>query len=76
MKNYSLSSMITKIVRSKTLWRQLLRFVLQNSYQELIFLIMITMFVGRIGPLTLALAVALQEDKALYVYPEEKLMVG
>ena len=39
-------------------------------------LIMITMFIGRIGPLTLALAVALQEDKALYVYPEEKLMVG
>lgn len=39
-------------------------------------LIIITMFAGRIGPLTLALAVALKEDKADYTYPEEKVMVG
>jgi len=39
-------------------------------------LIIITMFVGRIGPLTLALAVALQEEKLLYNYPEEQIMVG
>lgn len=39
-------------------------------------LIIITMFAGRIGPLTLALAVALQEEKLLYNYPEERVMVG
>ncbi|MBU1912432.1 MAG: Trk family potassium uptake protein [Candidatus Omnitrophica bacterium] len=40
------------------------------------FILMLTMFVGRIGPLTLALAVAVKEDKFLYKYPEEKIMVG
>ncbi|MDP8229557.1 MAG: potassium transporter TrkG [Candidatus Gorgyraea atricola] len=40
------------------------------------FLIMITMFVGRIGPLTLALAVAMKEQQIIYKYPEEKVMVG
>lgn len=40
------------------------------------FLLMITMFVGRIGPLTLALAMAIKEDKVFYKYPEEKVMVG
>ena len=39
-------------------------------------LIIMTMFVGRIGPLTLALVVALQEEKLLYNYPEEQIMVG
>ena len=39
-------------------------------------LIMITMFVGRIGPLTLALAVAMKEQKIFYKYPQEKVMVG
>jgi trk system potassium uptake protein TrkH len=39
-------------------------------------LIMITMFVGRVGPLTLALAVAMREQKIFYKYPEEKVMVG
>lgn len=39
-------------------------------------LITLTMFVGRIGPLTLALAVALQEDRTVYKYPEERVMVG
>lgn len=39
-------------------------------------LITITMFVGRIGPLTLALAVAIKEEKIDYTYPEEKVMVG
>ncbi|MFH1782008.1 MAG: potassium transporter TrkG [Candidatus Omnitrophota bacterium] len=38
--------------------------------------IMITMFVGRVGPLTLALAVAMKEDKIFYKYPTEKVMVG
>lgn len=39
-------------------------------------LLILTMFVGRIGPLTLALAVALQHEKLLYDYPEEQVMVG
>lgn len=39
-------------------------------------LIIITMFVGRIGPLTLALAVALREQAPSLRYPEEKVMVG
>jgi len=39
-------------------------------------LIILTMFVGRIGPLTLALAIALHEEKLTYTYPEEKIMVG
>jgi len=39
-------------------------------------LIIMTMFVGRIGPLTLALAVALREERLLYDYPEEQVMVG
>jgi len=40
------------------------------------FLLMVTMFAGRIGPLTLALAMAIKEDKVFYKYPEEKVMVG
>jgi len=39
-------------------------------------LIIVTMFVGRIGPLTAALAIALQQEKAIYTYPEEGVMVG
>jgi len=39
-------------------------------------LVMITMFVGRLGPLTLALAVAMREQRVFYKYPEEKVMVG
>jgi trk system potassium uptake protein TrkH len=39
-------------------------------------LISITMFAGRIGPLTLALAVAMQEERSLFSYPEEEVMVG
>ncbi len=39
-------------------------------------LMILTMFVGRIGPLTLAMAIAMHEGKTLYNYPEEKIMVG
>lgn len=39
-------------------------------------LIALTMFAGRIGPLTLALAVALREERLIYRYPEERIMVG
>jgi trk system potassium uptake protein len=35
-----------------------------------------TMFIGRVGPLTLALAIAMRHEKIGYRYPEEKLMVG
>ncbi|MBD3426962.1 MAG: hypothetical protein GF409_07025 [Candidatus Omnitrophica bacterium] len=35
-----------------------------------------TMFAGRVGPLTLALAVAFRERKDNFVFPEENLMVG
>ena len=39
-------------------------------------IIILTMFTGRIGPLTLALAVAIKEEKIDYSYPEERVMVG
>jgi len=39
-------------------------------------IIICTMFVGRIGPLTLALAIALKHEKVSYTYPEEKIMIG
>lgn len=39
-------------------------------------LIIVTMFVGRVGPLTLVLAMALRQQVTLFRYPEEKVMVG
>ncbi len=39
-------------------------------------LIMLTMFAGRVGPLTLALAITTGSQKIMYKYPEEKVMVG
>lgn len=38
--------------------------------------IIVTMYAGRIGPLTLALAVAFRNKSERYVYPEENIMVG
>ncbi|MFC1808074.1 TrkH family potassium uptake protein [Candidatus Omnitrophota bacterium] len=38
--------------------------------------IICTMFIGRLGPLTMALAIAMKKNKVDYRYPEEKLMVG
>ncbi|RKY41791.1 MAG: hypothetical protein DRP85_04950 [Candidatus Makaraimicrobium thalassicum] len=38
--------------------------------------IIATMFAGRIGPLTLALAVAFRQKKEKYIFPEENIMVG
>ncbi|MCK4889863.1 MAG: potassium transporter KtrB, partial [Candidatus Aminicenantes bacterium] len=38
--------------------------------------IMVTMFTGRIGPLTLLLAISKKESKAVYDYPEENIMTG
>ena len=40
------------------------------------FIIIVTMFIGRIGPLTMALAIALQQEKIAFSYPEEKIMIG
>jgi len=39
-------------------------------------LIIITMFAGRVGPLTLALAFGERMQKGVYHYPTEKVMVG
>jgi len=39
-------------------------------------IIVLTMFIGRVGPLTLALAIAMRSEKVEYRYPEENLMVG
>jgi Trk-type K+ transport system membrane component len=38
--------------------------------------VMVLMFVGRIGPLTLAAALALREHPPLYRYPRERVLVG
>lgn len=41
-------------------------------------IVILTMFIGRVGPLTLAVAVAQkqQKNKGLYKYPEERIIVG
>lgn len=39
-------------------------------------LIVIAMFVGRIGPLTLFLALSYREKKAVFEYPEERVLIG
>ena len=39
-------------------------------------IIMCTMFIGRVGPLTLVMAIALQRERIGYTYPEEKIMIG
>ncbi|WP_347231108.1 potassium transporter TrkG [Paenibacillus sp. DMB5] len=39
-------------------------------------IIIITMFIGRLGPLTLALALAQKSVKQKYRYPEDKLLIG
>jgi Trk-type K+ transport system membrane component len=37
---------------------------------------MVLMFLGRVGPLTLAAALALHERPRRYRYPEERVRVG
>ena len=40
-------------------------------------IIIITMFLGRVGPLTAVLAIAIRQEQRIdYRYPEEKIMVG
>jgi trk system potassium uptake protein TrkH len=38
--------------------------------------IIITMFFGRIGPLTLGLAIGQKAREAAYSYPVERVMIG
>lgn len=38
--------------------------------------VMLLMFLGRVGPLTLAVALALRERERLYSHPEERTLVG
>ena len=39
-------------------------------------IIMLTMFAGRLGPLTLAMALGSRTKKALLKFPEERILVG
>ncbi len=39
-------------------------------------IVFLTMFVGRIGPLTLLIALSKRESKAVFNYPEENIMIG
>jgi trk system potassium uptake protein TrkH len=39
-------------------------------------IIILTMFIGRVGPLTLAFAIGSRQKKAHLKYPEEKILVG
>ena len=39
-------------------------------------IIMLLMYIGRIGPLTFALAITTKEEQLKYSYPEERIMVG
>ncbi len=45
-----------------------------NGFSKLCLIV--TMFAGKIGPLTLALAVAFRERSDKYTFPEENIMVG
>jgi trk system potassium uptake protein len=39
-------------------------------------IILVVMFIGRIGPLTMALALGERRERARFVYPSERVMVG
>jgi trk system potassium uptake protein TrkH len=39
-------------------------------------IIMTTMLIGRIGSLTLILSLKKRDEKHLYTYPEERIMIG
>jgi trk system potassium uptake protein len=39
-------------------------------------ILMVLMFVGRVGPLTLGVALALRERERLFSHPEERPLVG
>lgn len=40
------------------------------------YIIIVTMYIGRLGPLTLAFALAQKTVKQKYRYPEDKLLIG
>jgi len=40
------------------------------------FVIMAAMFIGRIGPLTLLIALSKRETRGVFNYPEENIMIG
>lgn len=40
------------------------------------FLLMLMMFIGRVGPLTIAFALVKNSGKPTYRYPEEKILIG
>jgi len=40
------------------------------------WIIMMTMFIGRLGPLTIGFALARKKEKVYVRYPEEKIMIG
>lgn len=44
--------------------------------QPSLFVIILTMFIGRVGPLTLFIAVAGRETRARYSYPAERVTLG
>ena len=50
--------------------------VSSNLSQPSLFCIILTMFIGRVGPLTLFIAVAGREVSAHYRYPEERVTLG
>ena len=39
-------------------------------------IIIVVMFIGRIGPLTMALALGERQESARFAYPSERVMVG
>jgi V-type sodium ATP synthase subunit J len=39
-------------------------------------ILLITMFLGRVGPLTIALAFSRERDKGNYRYPKENILIG
>jgi trk system potassium uptake protein TrkH len=39
-------------------------------------IIIVVMFIGRIGPLTMALAMGAQQERARFAYPTERVMIG
>ena len=45
-------------------------------FSAVVLVIIIVMFIGRIGPLTMALALGERQESARFAYPSERVMVG
>ena len=39
-------------------------------------LLIVTMFAGRVGPVTIALALALRSKRKMFQYPDGKVIIG